>query len=157
MSLLRVPGLGRAPLARDVGVVDGTGSVIGYPGGGPQTESPARIAEEIDARGTDIYRDDETTRRVYVLAAALHPGDSGAPLLDQDGDVVGLAFAVDPGDDATAYALTNAEVDAALATFDEQPKTTPAPASSADRARASANRLRVDASAPSGGRRRRVR
>jgi S1-C subfamily serine protease len=119
VSLLRVPGLGRAPLAGDVGAVDGTGSVIGYPGGGPQTESPARIAEEIDARGTDIYRDDETTRRVYVLAAALHPGDSGAPLLDQDGDVVGLAFAVDPGDDATAYALTNAEVDAALATFDE--------------------------------------
>ena len=58
---------------------------------------------------------------MYVLAAALHPGDSGAPLLDQDGDVVGLAFAVDPGDDATAYALTNAEAAAALATFDEQP------------------------------------
>jgi S1-C subfamily serine protease len=121
VSLLRVPGLSRTPLTRDVGAVDETGSVIGYPGGGPQTESPARIAEEIDARGTDIYRDDETTRRVYVLAAVLHRGDSGAPLLDQAGDVIGLAFAVDPSDDGTAYALTNQEVGAALATFDEAP------------------------------------
>jgi S1-C subfamily serine protease len=119
VALLRVPELDQPALTRDVGAVDVTGSVIGYPGGGPQTESPARIAEEIDARGTDIYRDDETTRHVYVLAAALHPGDSGAPLLDHDGDVIALAFAIDPGDDATAYALTNQEVDEALSLFDE--------------------------------------
>jgi S1-C subfamily serine protease len=104
-------------LARDNGTVDETGAVIGYPGGGAQTESPARIAEQIDARGSDIYRDAEVTRDVFVLAAALQPGDSGAPLFDQVGDVVGLAFAVDPGDDATAYALTTSELEAALATF----------------------------------------
>jgi uncharacterized membrane protein required for colicin V production len=119
VALLDVPGLAAPPLSRDTSALDTTGSVIGYPGGGPQTESPARIAEQIDARGSDIYRDAEVTRDVYVLAVSLQPGDSGAPLLDQDGDVVGLAFAIDPGDDATGYALTNAEVESALATFDE--------------------------------------
>ncbi len=117
VALLSVPGLPAPPLTRDDGAVGGTGSVIGHPGGGPQTESPARIAEQIDARGSDIYRGADVTRDVYVLAAVLEPGDSGAPLFDADGDVVGLAFAIDPGDDATAYALTNAEVDAALSTF----------------------------------------
>jgi S1-C subfamily serine protease len=117
VALLSVPGLALPTLARDAGVVDEPGSVIGYPGGGSQTESPARIAEQIDARGSDIYRETEVTRDVFVLAAALQPGDSGAPLFDQEGDVVGLAFAIDPSDDATAYALTTAELEAALATF----------------------------------------
>jgi S1-C subfamily serine protease len=52
---------------------------------------------------------------VFVIAAELAPGDSGGPLVDQGGRVVGVAFAVDPGQDATAYALTRAEVDAVLA------------------------------------------
>jgi len=119
VALLSVPGLALPALARETGVVDETGSVIGYPGGGAQTESPARIAEQVDARGSDIYRDREVTRDVFVLAAALQPGDSGAPLFDQEGDVVGLAFAIDPSDDATAYALTTNELEAALATFDD--------------------------------------
>ncbi len=72
--------------------------------------APARIAEEIDARGTDIYRTTPTSRDVFVLAAQLAPGDSGAPLVDQFGRVVGVAFAIDPGRDGTAYALTTAEL-----------------------------------------------
>jgi S1-C subfamily serine protease len=51
---------------------------------------------------------------VFVLAADLAPGDSGGPLVDERGRIVGVAFAVDPGQDRTAYALTRAEVDAML-------------------------------------------
>ena len=116
-ALVRAPGLALAPLARGAIEVDATGSVVGYPGGGPQLESPARVAEEITADGTDIYRSSRTSRQIFVLAAQLEPGDSGGPLIDQVGRVVGLAFAIDPGETATAYALTDAEVDAALATF----------------------------------------
>jgi S1-C subfamily serine protease len=52
---------------------------------------------------------------VHVLAANLAPGDSGGPLVDQQGRMVGVAFAVDPGQDGTAYALTRDEVDRVVA------------------------------------------
>jgi S1-C subfamily serine protease len=87
---------------------------VGYPGGGPERESPARIAEQIRARGTNIYRTGETRRDVLVLAAALVPGDSGGALFNDRGKVVGLAFAVDPSDANTSYALARSEVDNGL-------------------------------------------
>jgi S1-C subfamily serine protease len=110
IAVLRAPGLALEVLERADSQVDTTGAVIGYPGGGSIQQSPARIAEEILAEGTDIYRAAATVREVYVLAAALEPGDSGGALFDQRGRVVGMAFAVDPGDADTAYALTNDEV-----------------------------------------------
>ena len=82
-----------------------TGAVFGYPGGGPLAISPARIAETVNAAGTDIYRTGRTRREVYVLATELAPGDSGGPLVDQRGRAVGVAFAIDPGQEATGYAL----------------------------------------------------
>ena len=117
LALVRVHGLGLPALARGSSGVDQSGAVVGYPEGGPQLESPARIAEEITATGTDIYRSDETERSVFVLGAVLEPGDSGGPLIDRGGRVVGIAFAVDPGEASTAYALTDAEIDAGLREF----------------------------------------
>jgi S1-C subfamily serine protease len=77
-------------------------------------EAPTRIAQEINARGTDIYRTASTERDVFVLAARLQPGDSGGPLVDQRGRVVGIAFAIDPSGDTTAFALTTREIDGVL-------------------------------------------
>ena len=91
------------------------GAVYGHPGGGPLRPTPARIAQEIDARGTDIYRTTPTSRSVFVLASQLAPGDSGAPLVDPSGTVVGVAFAIDPGTSTTAYALTDTELRPLLA------------------------------------------
>ena len=114
LALLRIDG-GLDPLTLgDVGV-GGTGAVVGHPGGGPLRAAPARVDRVVEARGSDIYRRAETTRDVLVLAARLQPGDSGAPFVDGAGNVVGVAFAVDPGDDTTAYALSRRELDAVLA------------------------------------------
>jgi S1-C subfamily serine protease len=117
LALVRVHGLGLPALERGSSDVDESGAVVGYPEGGPQLESPARIAEEITATGTDIYRSAETERSVFVLGAVLEPGDSGGPLIDRGGRVVGIAFAVDPGEERTAYALTDLEIDAGLREF----------------------------------------
>jgi S1-C subfamily serine protease len=110
LAVLRVPSLDLDVLPRADGELDASGAVMGYPGGGSLQQSPARIAEEILAEGTNIYRSASTVREVYVLAAVLEPGDSGGPLFDLQGRVVGVAFAVDPGDEDTAYALTLDEV-----------------------------------------------
>lgn len=114
LAVLRVRNLRLLPLQRAEGSDGMTGAVFGYPGGGPLTISPARISETVNAAGTDIYRTGRTRRQVYVVAAELAPGDSGGPLVDERGRAVGVAFAIDPGQEATGYVLTRAEVDAVL-------------------------------------------
>lgn len=114
LAVLRVPALAVAPLAIVDAQIDETGGVIGYPGGGPEQQAPARVAQRIIAQGTDIYRSSPTHRDVLVLAAKLFPGNSGGPFVDDKGHVAGVAFAVDPGAPSTAYALTTDEVNAVL-------------------------------------------
>jgi S1-C subfamily serine protease len=114
LAVLRVRNLRLFTLPFADGGVGTTGAVFGHPGGGPLRIAPARIGETVNATGTDIYRTGRTNRRVDVLAADLAPGDSGGPLVDQQGRMVGVAFAVDPGEESTAYALTRGEVDSVL-------------------------------------------
>jgi len=114
VAVLDIPELtGNAaprPLVMANGVVGAVGAVYGHPGGGPLQASPARVGAEILAVGTDIYRTGTSRRHVYVLAAALAPGDSGGALVNRSGEIIGMAFAIDPGRSATAYALTDAEI-----------------------------------------------
>src|SRR5262249_1297527 len=114
VAVLRIRNLRLFALPRGDGSGGVSGAVFGYPGGGPLVISPAAVAETVDAAGTDIYRTGRTRRQVFVVAAELAPGDSGGPLVDQRGRTVGVAFAIDPGEAGTAYALTRAEVDAVL-------------------------------------------
>ncbi|HMG26509.1 MAG TPA: MarP family serine protease [Acidimicrobiia bacterium] len=114
LAVLRVRNLRLFALPFADGGEGTTGAVFGHPGGGPLRIASARIAETVNAAGTDIYRTGRTNRRVHVLAAELAPGDSGGPLVDQQGRMVGVAFAVDPGQESTAYALTRGEVDSVL-------------------------------------------
>jgi S1-C subfamily serine protease len=74
--------------------------------------APFEVGRQVVATGTDIYDSARTERDVLVLAAALRPGDSGAALIDPDGEVVGVAFAIAPDKDGVAYALAMSEVDA---------------------------------------------
>ena len=114
LAVLRVPPSQLPVLDRATAEVDQSGAVFGHPRGGSLREAPARIAQEINARGTDIYRTASTERDVFILAAHLQPGDSGGPLVDDHGRVVGVAFAIDPSTDTTSFALTTKEVDSVL-------------------------------------------
>ena len=110
LAVLSVPSLTAPPLPMAAGSVGDTGAVYGHPGGGALVVSPARVGDEILAVGTDIYRTGTSQRHVFVLAASLAPGDSGGALVDTRGDVIGVAFAIDPGQAGTSYALTDQEV-----------------------------------------------
>jgi S1-C subfamily serine protease len=123
LAILHVDGAGLPSLGMGDATEGMVGSVLGHPGGGPLRAAAARVDRVINASGTDIYRTSHTDRNVLVLASHLEPGDSGAPLVDGEGHVVGVAFAVDPGDRGTAYALAKPELEAALA--EAGPSTTP--------------------------------
>jgi S1-C subfamily serine protease len=78
----------------------------GYPGNGPFTISPERVRDRVTARGTDIYQSGAVDRDIYSLRGSVRPGNSGGPLLDAKGDVVGIIFARSSVDPDTGYALT---------------------------------------------------
>ena len=121
VAVLRVDELDLPALEHATAGEGETGAVYGHPGGGSLRAAPARVAEVVTARGTDIYRGGRIDRNVFVLAAGLAPGDSGGPLVDQRGRAVGVAFAVDPGHEGTAYALTREEVDPVLSSAGSGP------------------------------------
>jgi S1-C subfamily serine protease len=115
LAVLRTIDGGGAPLPLRAAEVGDTGGVFGRPGGGPLEISPFRVADQIDAVGRDIYDSATTSRDVLVLAAELAPGDSGSALVDAQGQVVGVAFAVAPDKPGVAYALAIDELEAVLA------------------------------------------
>lgn len=116
LAVLRVPGLGQAPLSVGDAEVGEQGAVFGHPGGQePLRIAPAAIRERIQAVGRDLYGTRSTRREVFILAAELAQGDSGGALVDSGGAVVGVAFAIAPDRRGTAYALTAGELRTVLA------------------------------------------
>jgi S1-C subfamily serine protease len=116
LALLSVPGLNDAPLTIGTGSVGDEGAVFGHPGGQPNLAiTPARISSEVDAVGRDLYDTHTTSRDVFILASDLAPGDSGGALVMSSGEVAGVAFAIDPDQAGTSYALSYKVVNAFLA------------------------------------------
>jgi S1-C subfamily serine protease len=115
LALLSVGSLDESPLPLKVARAGATGAVFGHPNGVDQVVvTPARVAQDIQAVGKDLYDSTNTTRNVLVLAATLAHGDSGGPLVDPTGDVIGVAFAISADQPSTSYALSTTELEAGL-------------------------------------------
>jgi S1-C subfamily serine protease len=112
VAVLYVPDLKTAPLTVGPASRGTKGAVIGYPGGGPQKTSAAIVDGRITAEGRDIYNSGLVTRQIFVIEASVRPGNSGGPLVDLEGHVLGLVFATSAGVPNQAYALTDDEIDA---------------------------------------------
>jgi uncharacterized membrane protein required for colicin V production len=111
VAVLRVPELDAPALDFGNGLGPGDDSVVtGFPANGPYTISPARVREKINARGLDIYDSKSVVREVYSVRGIVREGNSGGPLIDDDGKVVGMVFARSATDDETGYALTRDEI-----------------------------------------------
>jgi S1-C subfamily serine protease len=98
------------------------GAVIGYPGGQGEKTVPAVVDGSIAAQGRDIYNSGFVTRQIYVLQASVHPGNSGGPLIDLEGRVLGMVFATSASDPSQAYALTDDEITPDIRDAEANPK-----------------------------------
>jgi len=102
-------------------------AVIGHPSGGPLRTTPIRLVERVVANGRDLYDSVDTKRKVWFAAAHLQSGDSGAPVIDTNGDVLGIVFAVapptSPDYERAVYVLDRSEIAgfmAEVAAFNER-------------------------------------
>ena len=90
------------------------GAVIGYPGGQGESVQPAVVDGAVEAVGRDIYNQKQVTREIYVIQGTVRPGNSGGPLVDLQGRVLGIVFATSASEHDQAYALTDDEINIAL-------------------------------------------
>jgi S1-C subfamily serine protease len=111
-AVLRVPNLaGHSLVVTDKRVpVGAPAAVLGYPGGGSFVARPAAVSNQFTASGRDIYDRGNTQREVYELRADIIPGNSGGPLVAEDGTVIGVIFAESTDYPHTGYALTSDQV-----------------------------------------------
>jgi S1-C subfamily serine protease len=72
------------------------------------------VRQTIQLQGPDIYDDGEVTREVYTVRAVVRSGNSGGPMVDVDGQVVGVVFGAALDDSETGFVLTNAQVSAVV-------------------------------------------
>lgn len=116
LAVLTVPGLGQPSLGLGSAVVGETTAIFGHPlGQVPVEVSPARVVRRVTADVGDIYDRPAGPRQILVLNSQIDPGDSGAPVVNTAGTVVGVAFAVSSLRRGTAFAVASEELAPVLA------------------------------------------
>ena len=118
LALLRVQ-TSLPPLSLQTPLAGQLAAVVGHPLGGPLRTAPIRLVERVIANGRDLYDSVDTQRKVWFAAAKLQSGDSGAPVIDTNGDVLGIVFAVAPPAasdyERATYVLDKSEIAAFMA------------------------------------------
>jgi S1-C subfamily serine protease len=111
LALIYVPGLNGDPLIFMAPISPKeVGFVAGYPNGGRLRTTPVSISSEFESIGKDIDNEGEVNRDVIVFGGKIKPGNSGGPLFNEIGQVIGMVFAADAQNEDTGYALTPNEI-----------------------------------------------
>jgi S1-C subfamily serine protease len=119
------PGLDVAVLSVPTGTVrplrfgqasSGAGvAILGFPQNGPYDVQAARVRADQRLRSPDIYGHGTVIRDVLSLRGLIRPGNSGGPVVDSAGHVVGVVFAASVTSSDTGYALSSDQVAQAAA------------------------------------------
>jgi S1-C subfamily serine protease len=114
LALLRidetVPPLAIAPHPRR----GAGGAVLGYPENGPFAASAARLGNTTAAIGEDSYGNGPIRRSITSLRGSIRSGNSGGPLVDSRGEVMGTVFASTTSGPPGGFAIPNGVVIPAL-------------------------------------------
>lgn len=110
VAVLDVAGLTLPPLEASAPRHGMQAAILGYPQGGSLRVVPAAIQGEVRGEGPDIFGRRMVHRDVLVLSGAARPGNSGGPLVDTDGRLLGVVYAGSVSRPEQSYALALSEV-----------------------------------------------
>ncbi len=91
-----------------------TAAVLGYPENGPYASAPARLGETQDTISEDSYGRGPIHRPIASLRGDVRSGNSGGPLVDDRGRVLGTVFAATTTGPAGGFAVPDSVVEEAL-------------------------------------------
>lgn len=120
LAVLYAPGLTAQPLQLITETQKGTsGAIIGYPLNGPLDIQPARIGATTTVVSDDIYGAGPITRRMTTFRGVVRHGNSGGPIVDEQGRVRSTVFASKSDSDNTrGYGVPGEQIAEALARAD---------------------------------------
>lgn len=111
LAILSVEDLREAPLKVGSPLANDDHAVfMGYPAGGPFKAEPATVQSMRTVSVQNIYGAEPAPMQVYQLAADVQQGNSGGPLLSQQGSLVGVVFARAKDGVSVGYAIGMQEV-----------------------------------------------
>jgi S1-C subfamily serine protease len=89
-------------------------AVLGYPENGPYAVAPARLGETRDTISEDSYGRGPIRRSITSLRGSVRSGNSGGPLVDDRGRVLGTVFAATTTGEPGGFAVPDEVVEDAL-------------------------------------------
>jgi S1-C subfamily serine protease len=95
-------------------------AVLGYPENGPYSLAPARIGETRVTVSEDSYGNGPIERTIVALSGTVRSGNSGGPVVDPRGNVVGTVFAATTGGTRGGFAIPAEQVREALRLADPE-------------------------------------
>ena len=109
LAVVDVPGLTANALSWSTSQAESGADavVVGFPLNGPFKAVSARIRDVTNVPARDIYDKNTVTREVYAIRSTVQSGNSGGPLLNPDGTLLGVIFAAALDDPETGFALTD--------------------------------------------------
>src|SRR4051794_18838250 len=97
VAVLRVDGLSTPPLSMGEARSGLSAAILGFPQNGPFDVRPARLAGAQTVVTQDAYGNGPVRRRILPLRGLVRSGNSGGPVVDGAGRVVGTVFAATVG------------------------------------------------------------
>lgn len=120
VAVLRVRGLGAAPLPLAVPERGTAVALVGYPRNGPLTRTPGRLGGTAEVVSRDAYGRGPVRREITAIRGAVEPGSSGGPGIDARGRVRTTVFGRRPGETG-GYGIPADVVRTVLGRAGEQP------------------------------------
>jgi S1-C subfamily serine protease len=100
-------------------------AVLGFPENGPYSLAPARIGETRETISEDSYGNGPVERTIVAMSGSVRSGNSGGPLVDPQGRVVGTVFAATTSGPRGGFAIPAEQVRDALKGASEEVDTGP--------------------------------
>jgi S1-C subfamily serine protease len=115
VAVIRVSGLSGRPLPLGNATRGLSAALLGFPQNGPYLVTPVRLGGTASVAARDAYGRIQVRRDVVGIRGDAESGNSGGPVVDEQGRVVATLFAKRAAVSGQGYALSNETVRNALA------------------------------------------